>query len=203
MASRAGKKIGKAASIAGKSAMDKSKARQTQTITSIIPCGKAMAAPPLGPRLGQLGVAIGTFCRDFNEKTAHFKPGIPMRTKIIVNPDRSYQVQLLSPPTTYFLKQAAGIEKGMLHGGSEVAGMLTLKHIYEIAKVKTTEPAFLGMSLENICKCLIGTCRSCGIKIVPSLKTGEYATFLEERRAFVKAEEEKLEEIKQAKMLRI
>ncbi|XP_029635591.1 39S ribosomal protein L11, mitochondrial isoform X2 [Octopus sinensis] len=203
MASKAGRKFGKAAGMAGKQVMDKSKQRQTQTLKPIIPCGKAVAAPPLGPRLGQLGVAIGTFCRDFNEKTAHFKPGIPMRTKITVNPDRSYQLDLLTPPTSYFLKQAAGIEKAAMVGGGEVSGKLTLKHIYEIAKIKSEDPAFLGQSLQNICKGLIGTCRSCGIKVVPSLDVEEYTEFLEERRAFVKAEEERLEELKQAKMLRI
>ncbi|XP_052823466.1 39S ribosomal protein L11, mitochondrial isoform X2 [Octopus bimaculoides] len=150
-----------------------------------------------------LGVAIGTFCRDFNEKTAHFKPGIPMRTKITVNPDRSYQLELISPPTTFFLKQAAGIEKAAMVGGDEVSGKLTLKHIYEIAKIKSEDPAFLGQTLQNICKGLIGTCRSCGIKVVHSLDVEEYTAFLEERHAFVKAEEERLEELKQAKMLRI
>ncbi|CAI9722081.1 ribosomal L11, mitochondrial [Octopus vulgaris] len=154
-------------------------------------------------QISELGVAIGTFCRDFNEKTAHFKPGIPMRTKITVNPDRSYQLDLLTPPTSYFLKQAAGIEKAAMVGGGEVSGKLTLKHIYEIAKIKSEDPAFLGQSLQNICKGLIGTCRSCGIKVVPSLDVEEYTEFLEERRAFVKAEEERLEELKQAKMLRI
>lgn len=187
--------------MAGKKAMGK-KSKEVQYLKTIIPCGMAAAAPPLGPQLGQLGVPIASFCREFNEKTNQFKPGIPMRTQITVNPDRSYKIDMISPPSTYFLKQAAGIQKAAMKGGDEVSGKISLKHLYEIAKIKSDDPGFAGMSLENVCKCLIGTARTCGIKIVPSLDE-EYKEFLTQRLEWVKEEEKRLEEVRQAKMLRL
>lgn len=87
--------------------------------------------------------------------------------------------------------------------GDEVSGKISLKHLYEIAKIKSDDPGFAGMSLEKVCKCLIGTARTCGIKIVPSLDVEEYKEFLTQRLEWVKEEEKRLEELRQAKMLRL
>lgn len=169
----------------------------------IIPAGSAVAAPPLGPQLAQRGVQIAGFCKDYNAMTAEYKPKVPLIADLKINVDRTYSISLVSPPTSYFLKQAAGIKKAAMKPGQEVAGKLSLKHIYEIAKIKeTSDNRFRGMSLECICKSLIGQCHNIGIEVVRDLKPEDYGKFLEEREEIVKEQEAALEAKRQAKLLR-
>lgn len=86
-----------------------------------IPAGLASPGPPLGPMLGLYNINIASFVKDFNEKTKHLKEGIPLPTRVFVNPDRSYVIKFHNPPTTYFLKQAAGIQKASFRGGLSVS----------------------------------------------------------------------------------
>lgn len=87
--------------------------------------------------------------------------------------------------------------------GQEVAGKLSLKHIYEIATIKeTSDSRFRGMSLESICKTLIGQCHDIGIEVVKDLKAEDYGKFLEERAQIIKEQQEALETKRQAKLLR-
>ena len=79
--------------------------------------------------------------------------------------DRTFSFVTTSPPASYFLKAAAGVEKGAHKPGHEVVGTVTVKHIYEIASVKAKDPAFEGISLESVCKTIAGSARSMGIKI--------------------------------------
>lgn len=80
--------------------------------------------------------------------------------------------------------------------------MVTLKHVYEIAKVKSTDPPLEAKSLEDICKMIIGTAHSCGIKVVKSLDPEEYQAFLEERKIIVEEQKKELLEKREAKLLR-
>ncbi|XP_041352353.1 39S ribosomal protein L11, mitochondrial-like [Gigantopelta aegis] len=169
----------------------------------IIPAGQAAAAPPLGPQLGQRGIQIAAFCKDFNEKTKEVKPGLPLPTRIKVNPDRSFDIRIHKPVTSYFLKQAAGIQKGAMKPGQEVAGKVSLKHIYEIAKIKSEDPTFENCELKNVCMIIIAQAHSLGIEVVKDIDPQEYSQFLEERRITVSQQERELEEQRQAKMLRL
>ncbi|CAL1526201.1 unnamed protein product [Lymnaea stagnalis] len=152
----------------------------------------------------EMQIQIAPFCKDFNEKTAHIKPGIKIQTEVSVNPDRSYNIKLLTPPTQYFLMQAAGCQKGSSKPGTKVSGIITLKHIYEIAKVKSQDPSFACMSLEQVCKSMIGSAHFIGIKVVKGpLEVEELRQFLVQRAEELALEEKELEELRVSKMLRL
>lgn len=167
-----------------------------------IPAGMATPGPPLGPMLGCRGINITAFCKDFNEKTKDIKDGIPLPTRVFVNPDRSYQITITKPPSMYYLKQAAGIQKGAMNQKLEVAGFVTLKHVYEIAVIKQTDENLEFRSLQDICQMLIMTARSLGIKVVKDLNAEEYQQFLEDRKIVLEERKREFQEMKEAKMLR-
>lgn len=102
----------------------------------------------------------------------------------------------------YYLKQAAGIQKGAMNPLEETAGMVTLKHVYEIALLKQTDENLEFRNLEEICIMLISTARSLGIKVVKDLNAEEYQQFLEDRKIVLEERKRELQELKEAKMLR-
>lgn len=87
--------------------------------------------------------------------------------------------------------------------GHEVAGKITIKHVYEIAKMKSKDPGFEYVNLQKICRLVIGSAHTLGIDVVKNLDPAEYAQFLEERKQIVQEQDKELEEKRQAKLLRL
>ena len=100
-------------------------------------------------------------------------PGVPIPARVTVRPDRSFHFELRTPTTSYLLLQAAGVKelRGRIRGagqpGKESIGEVSLKHVYEIAKIKQSELRLSGLSLKSLCKSVIGQARSVGVNVVP------------------------------------
>jgi large subunit ribosomal protein L11 len=127
-----------------------------------IPAGKANPAPPVGPALGQHGINIMAFCKDYNEKTAS-QAGSIIPVEITVFEDRSFTFVTKTPPTTDLLKKALSVEKGSGSAGHTSAGKLSKQKIQEIANVKMKD--LNANSPEAAFNVVAGTARSMGIDI--------------------------------------
>ncbi|CAM6105538.1 unnamed protein product [Calypogeia fissa] len=134
-------------------------------IRLVVNAGQAKPAPPVGPALGQHRLNLMAFCKDFNARTQNFKPDVPMSVLVTAYTDSTFDFTIKSPKVSYFLKKAAGLQIGSSRAGHDVAGVVTLKHIYEIAKIKQTDPDCQYLELEAICKSIMGTARSMGITV--------------------------------------
>ncbi len=130
-----------------------------------VPAGKANPSPPIGPALGQRGLNIMQFCKDFNAKTQGLEPGMPIPVVITAYADRSFTFVTKTPPNTYFLKKAAGIDKGtQTPGKGNKVGKVTMAQIREIAQKKMAD--LNAKDLEGACSMLVGSARSMGIEVV-------------------------------------
>ena len=100
-------------------------------------------------------------------------PGTPIPARVTVRPDRSFHFELRTPTTSYLLLQASGAKerknkvRGAMEPGKESIGEVSLKHIYDIAKIKQSELRLSGLSLEALCRSVIASARSTGISVVP------------------------------------
>uniref|UniRef100_A0A7S3LT42 Large ribosomal subunit protein uL11m n=1 Tax=Palpitomonas bilix TaxID=652834 RepID=A0A7S3LT42_9EUKA len=129
----------------------------------LVPAGKASPSPPVGPALGQKGINIMEFCKAFNADTNQYLDNLKLPVTVIAYKDRSFEYSVKTPPSSFFLKQAAGIGKGARSPGKDVAGQLSVRAIYEIAKVKAADEP--GCNLQSVCKTLMATAKSMGLQI--------------------------------------
>lgn len=128
-----------------------------------IPAGKANPAPPVGPALGQHGVNIMDFCKNFNYKTAKEGDSI-IPVEISIYADRSYTFITKTPPVSFLLKKAAGIAKGNPTSGRSKLGKVTMAQVEEIAQKKM--PDLTAASMEAAINVVKGTARSMGMEVV-------------------------------------
>ena len=129
-----------------------------------VPAGAANPSPPIGPALGQQGVNIMEFCKQFNARTQGQEKGMPIPVVITVFQDRSFTFVTKTPPNTYFLKKAAGIEVGAKTVGTQIVGKVTKAQIEEIAKAKM--PDLNCDTVESAMAQIIGSARSMGLQVV-------------------------------------
>ena len=129
-----------------------------------VPAGKANPSPPIGPALGQRGLNIMEFCKTFNARTQGMEPGMPIPVTITAYADRSFTFEMKSPPNSYFLMKAAGIEKGAQTPGKGAVGKVTMAQIRDIAQKKMKD--LNAKDLEGACRMIAGSARSMGLEVV-------------------------------------
>ena len=128
-----------------------------------VPAGKANPSPPIGPALGQKGVNIMAFCKDFNAASANIEPGLPIPVVITVFSDKSFTFVMKSPPAAVLLRKAAGITKGSAVPNKTKVGTVTRAQLEEIAKTK--EADLTGADLDAAVRTIAGTARSMGLNV--------------------------------------
>src|SRR5579863_1341712 len=134
-----------------------------------VPAGKANPSPPIGPALGQRGLNIMEFCKAFNAATQNMEPGMPVPVVITAFGDRSFTFVTKTPPASYFLKKAAGVEKGSpVTGKGSLVGRVTMAQIREIAETKMVD--LNAKDVDGACRMLVGSARSMGLEIVESAR---------------------------------
>ena len=127
-----------------------------------IPAGQASPAPPVGTALGPHGVAIMDFCKEYNTKTED-KRGQSIPVEITIYEDRSFTFITKTPPTSFLVRQAAGLEKGSGETGREQAGSISWDQVAEIAVIKM--PDLNAIDLEGAKQQVAGTARSMGVAV--------------------------------------
>ncbi len=128
-----------------------------------IPAGKANPSPPVGPALGQRGVNIMEFCKQFNERTKNMEQGLATPVVITVFGDKSFTFVTRTPPAPVLLKKAAGITSGSGTPNTKKVGKVTRAQLEEIAKLKA--PDLTASNIDAAIRTLAGTARSMGIEV--------------------------------------
>ena len=129
-----------------------------------VKAGEAKPAPPIGPALGQRGVNIMEFCKQFNAATQEVEKGTPLPTVITVYSDKSFSFVTKTPPATFFIKQALGLKSGSKTPGKASAGTITRAQLVEIANLKMKD--LNANDVEAAAKIIEGSARSMGLQVV-------------------------------------
>ena len=128
-----------------------------------VPAGAANPSPPIGPALGQQGVNIMEFCKQFNAQTGKLEKGLPIPTVITVYSDRSFTFIMKTPPASVLIRKAIGIEKGSGTPNTTKVGRITRAQIEEIARTKT--PDLTAADLAASVRTIAGSARSMGVDV--------------------------------------
>ncbi|MDH5798086.1 MAG: 50S ribosomal protein L11 [Paracoccaceae bacterium] len=133
------------------------------TLKLQVKAGQANPSPPVGPALGQRGINIMEFCKAFNAKTADMEPGAPCPTVISYYQDKSFSMDIKTPPASYFLKKAAKLKSGSQTPGRSNAGSVTVAQVKEIAEAKMKD--LNANDVEGAMQIILGSARSMGIEV--------------------------------------
>ena len=136
-----------------------------------VKAGQANPSPPVGPALGQRGLNIMAFVKEFNAKTADLPPGTPTPTVITYYVDKSFSMELKTPPASFLVKEAAGLKpqgkrnrtKGSAKPGREVAGSISVAQVRKIAETKMKD--LNANTVEAAMNIILGAAKSCGIEV--------------------------------------
>jgi large subunit ribosomal protein L11 len=128
-----------------------------------VPAGSANPSPPIGPALGQQGVNIMEFCKQFNAQTQKVEKGLPIPVIITVYSDRSFTFVMKTPPAAVLIRKAIGIEKGSGTPNTAKVGKITRKQLEEVAKMK--QPDLTAADLEAAVRTIAGSARSMGVDV--------------------------------------
>jgi large subunit ribosomal protein L11 len=128
-----------------------------------VPAGKANPSPPVGPALGQRGINIMEFCKAFNARTQEMEPGSPTPVIITYFTDKSFQMEIKTPPASFLLKKAAGLKSGSKAPGKAVAGSVTIAQVREIAEAKMKD--LNANDVEAAMLIIAGSARSMGLEV--------------------------------------
>ncbi len=128
-----------------------------------VPAGQANPSPPIGPALGQAGLNIMEFCKAFNAQTQKMEQGMPIPVVITAYQDRTFTFITKTPPASYFLKKAAGLEIASKEPGKDIVATVTKQQIREIAEKKMVD--LNTTDIEAACRMIAGSARSMGIQV--------------------------------------
>ncbi|MBC7157759.1 MAG: 50S ribosomal protein L11 [Rhodobacteraceae bacterium] len=128
-----------------------------------VKAGQANPSPPVGPALGQRGINIMQFCKDFNARTQEMEPGAPVPVIITYYQDKSFTMELKTPPASHLLKKAAKLNSGSKTPGRAVAGSVTVAQVKQIAEAKMKDLS--ANDVEAAMQIILGSARSMGIEV--------------------------------------
>ncbi|MEM7024608.1 MAG: 50S ribosomal protein L11 [Pseudomonadota bacterium] len=129
-----------------------------------VPAGKANPSPPIGPALGQRGLNIMEFCKAFNAATQGMEPGMPIPVVITAYADRTFTFTTKTPPASFLIKKAAGLDKGSQTPGRTTSGKVSVDQLREIAEQKMKD--LNANDLDAAVRMIAGSARSMGIEVV-------------------------------------
>ncbi len=128
-----------------------------------VKAGQANPSPPVGPALGQRGINIMEFCKAFNARTQEMEPGAPCPTVITYYQDKSFTMEIKTPPASYYLKKAAKVQSGSKTPSRSTAGYVTAAQLREIAEAKMKD--LNATDVEGAMKIILGSAQSMGIEV--------------------------------------